>query len=295
MVQLAEEDLNKGHIFDSARQEMLNHATKWVNDAETERSISEREHARTSAAYSKAERKVFQLHQELRRAIIKTKPYFELKAQLNQALENQRKNINQIEEKVIKIKLNYSETLRNLEKISEEIHQKRKLHDSQQLEERRIEGVGAESPINSENSYITKYEIHPKFKENFEQQSENKGFEKFSCNCKLQRNTSNENINIINDDVKEPKSVNIDDRETVHQTIQLNDDLLQKFGAFDLSSNECKIYDQKHLSEHKLYHKPFEGNEENSDTDSLKSTDTLDDDQVESLLIDTYFLHKIMK
>ncbi|XP_023212542.1 twitchin-like, partial [Centruroides sculpturatus] len=29
MVQLAEEELNKGHTFDSARQEMLNQATKW--------------------------------------------------------------------------------------------------------------------------------------------------------------------------------------------------------------------------------------------------------------------------
>lgn len=148
MVHLAEEGLQKeGRTFDPAWQEMLNHATKRVNEAEIERVRSEREHQETSLAYNEAEQLVLHLHQELKRAIVKSRPYFEMKAQFNQMLEEQKKKVHQLEENVTKVKMSYADALHNLEEISDEIHHKRKSKEIQNQE--RGEGVGAESPLPS--------------------------------------------------------------------------------------------------------------------------------------------------
>ncbi|XP_054708740.1 SH3 domain-binding protein 5-like isoform X2 [Uloborus diversus] len=142
MVFLAEEGLKKeGRCFDPAWQEMLNHATLRVNEAESERVLSQHEHQKTSLAYNEAEKIVQQLHQELKKSIVKSRPYFEMKAQFNQLLEEQRKKVHRLEENVLKIKMSYADALHNLEEISDEIHQKRKAEENQ-----RSEGVGAESP-----------------------------------------------------------------------------------------------------------------------------------------------------
>ncbi|GFW06338.1 SH3 domain-binding protein 5-like [Trichonephila clavipes] len=73
MVYLAEEGLKKeGRCFDPAWQEMLNHATLRVNEAESERVLSQHEHQKTSLAYNEAEKIVQHLHQELRKSIVKS-------------------------------------------------------------------------------------------------------------------------------------------------------------------------------------------------------------------------------
>ncbi|XP_067123338.1 SH3 domain-binding protein 5-like [Centruroides vittatus] len=287
MVQLAEEELNKGHTFDSARQEMLNQATKWVNEAETERTLSEKEHARTSSAYSEAEKKVFQLHQELKRAIIKSRPYFELKSQLNQVLENQRKKINQIEEKVIKVKLNYSETLRNLEKISDEIHQTRKLQDLQQSEEKKNDDE-TEISLHNKSSFIEKYEIHPPLKERVNILSQHQ-LKSNECE-KVQREIPEECISIVNSDSAPLEQDHNHNASIINKVHEVSSDILEKSKDFELFSEEDKPLHKNLLNKHKMPSKSFENVEECSDTDSLKSTDTLDDDQVASLLLDTYFV-----
>ncbi|GBL81206.1 SH3 domain-binding protein 5-like [Araneus ventricosus] len=146
MVYLAEEGLKKeGRCFDPAWQEMLNHATLRVNEAESERVFSQHEHQKTSLAYNEAEKIVQHLHQELRKSIVKSRPYFEMKAQFNQLLEEQRKKVHHLEEKILKMKMSYADALHNLEEISDEIHQKRKSVDSRlSVDGKQIEG--AESP-----------------------------------------------------------------------------------------------------------------------------------------------------
>ncbi|CAL1277360.1 unnamed protein product [Larinioides sclopetarius] len=146
MVYLAEEGLKKeGRCFDPAWQEMLNHATLRVNEAESERVLSQHEHQKTSLAYNEAEKIVQHLHQELRKSIVKSRPYFEMKAQFNQLLEEQRKKVHQLEEKILKMKMSYADALHNLEEISDEIHQKRRSVDSRvSADGKQIEG--AESP-----------------------------------------------------------------------------------------------------------------------------------------------------
>ncbi|KYM98605.1 PREDICTED: uncharacterized protein LOC108777378 [Cyphomyrmex costatus] len=149
MVYLAEEGLRtEGRCFDHAWQEMLNHATSRVNESEHERALSEAEHRHTTALYHKAEHEVQRLQRELKRTIAKSSmgarrslllinsiayrhhllmlPYYEMKAHFNQMLEEQKMKVSVLERSVGEAKSSYAEALRNLEKISDEIHRTRR-------------------------------------------------------------------------------------------------------------------------------------------------------------------------
>lgn len=53
------------------------------------------------------------------------RPYYETKAHFNQVLENQKKRVGALEKSVSDAKTTYAQALRNLEKISDEIHKVR--------------------------------------------------------------------------------------------------------------------------------------------------------------------------
>ncbi|XP_019868395.1 SH3 domain-binding protein 5 isoform X2 [Aethina tumida] len=125
MVYLAEQGLG-GRTLDPAWQEMLNHATQRVNDAETDRGIAESEHRIACIKHEAANTKVQSLQKELKRAITKSRPYYEMKAHFYQLLELQKSRIQKLESQVGASKLTYSEALRNLEQISDEIHRTRR-------------------------------------------------------------------------------------------------------------------------------------------------------------------------
>lgn len=127
MVYVAEQGLmaDGKNTLDPTWQEMLNHATSKVNEAEEERLRSEREHMRVTKACQEAEARVQTLQKSLKRNIMKSKTYFELKAQFNHILEEHKTTVLQLEETVSKVKMRYSVALRNLEQISEEIHAQR--------------------------------------------------------------------------------------------------------------------------------------------------------------------------
>jgi len=128
MVTLAEEGFQERGVehFDQAWQEMLNHATTRVNDSEIEKNLSEEEHRVKSMAYEDAEKKVTGLQKSLKRSINKSRPYFEVKAQLNQSLDDQKRQIQVIEETIQMTKKGYADSLKELERISEEIHERRR-------------------------------------------------------------------------------------------------------------------------------------------------------------------------
>ncbi|XP_070840729.1 SH3 domain-binding protein 5-like [Chaetodon trifascialis] len=126
MVYVAEQGLLADrNAMDATWQEMLNHATSKVNEAEEERLCSEREHQRVTQLCQDAEARVQTLQKTLKKVILKSKPYFELKAQFNHILEEHKAKVIQLEEKVAKVKTCYSVALRNLEQISEQIHAQR--------------------------------------------------------------------------------------------------------------------------------------------------------------------------
>ncbi|XP_003488545.1 uncharacterized protein LOC100745611 isoform X1 [Bombus impatiens] len=168
MVYLAEEGLRtEGRCFDHAWQEMLNHATARVNESEHERALSEAEHRHTTALYHKAEHEVQRLQRELKRAIAKSSmgarrslllinsiayrhnllmlPYYEMKAHFNQMLEEQKLRVSALERSVGEAKMTYAEALRNLEKISDEIHRTRKYDGADDFDKCSRDTVGQPS------------------------------------------------------------------------------------------------------------------------------------------------------
>ncbi|KAM5298653.1 SH3 domain-binding protein 5-like isoform 2-T2 [Ctenodactylus gundi] len=133
--------------LDPTWQEMLNHATCKVNEAEEERLRGEREHQRVTRLCQQAEARVQALQKTLRRAIGKSRPYFELKAQFSQILEEHKAKVTELEQQVTQAKTRYSVALRNLEQISEQIHARRRglpAH-AQARGARRSSPVGAEA------------------------------------------------------------------------------------------------------------------------------------------------------
>ncbi|XP_014056350.2 SH3 domain-binding protein 5 [Salmo salar] len=120
---LLEEDTRQ---FDSAWQEMLNHATQRVMEAEHTKTRSELVHKETAAKYTAAMGRMKQLEKKLKRTINKSKPYFELKAKYYLQLEHLKKNVDELQAKLSQAKEGYKTALRNLEVISDEIHERRR-------------------------------------------------------------------------------------------------------------------------------------------------------------------------
>ncbi|CAH0717654.1 unnamed protein product, partial [Brenthis ino] len=136
MVYLAEQGLARladgsgGLTLDPAWQEMLNHATHRVNQAEADRASATVTQRSKAAAHRAASTLVQQLQNGLKRHIAKSRPYFEEKARINAALEVQKARIQTLEEQVAEAKQKYSSALRNLERISDEIHRHRSRRQS---------------------------------------------------------------------------------------------------------------------------------------------------------------------
>ncbi|KAL6460453.1 hypothetical protein MHYP_G00304190 [Metynnis hypsauchen] len=128
-IALAEERLleEDSRQFDSAWQEMLNHATQRVMEAEQSRTRSELEHRETAAKYNAAISHMRQLEKKLKRTINKSRPYFELKAKYYLQLEQLKRRVDERQAKLTQAKAEYRTALRNLETISDEIHARRRL------------------------------------------------------------------------------------------------------------------------------------------------------------------------
>ncbi|KAI7799220.1 putative SH3 domain-binding protein 5, partial [Triplophysa rosa] len=141
-IALAEERLleEDSRQFDSAWQEMLNHATQRVMEAEHSRTRSEIEHRETAAKYNAAINHMRQQEKKLKRTINKSRPYFELKAKCYLQLETLKRRVDERQAKLTQAKAAYRTALNNLETISDEIHARRRLSAMGP----RGRGVGAE-------------------------------------------------------------------------------------------------------------------------------------------------------
>ncbi|CAG9772450.1 unnamed protein product [Ceutorhynchus assimilis] len=132
--------------FDNAWQEMLNHATMKVMEADTQKAERGRDHQIKASIYKETDENLKQLEEKLQKFIIKSRPYFDEKALCQDQLNTQKQRIESIKKEIIKTKNFYSQTLKNLEQISNEIHMKRqgKQCDDDLLTRPREPGVGAE-------------------------------------------------------------------------------------------------------------------------------------------------------
>lgn len=111
--------------FDNAWQEMLNHATLKVMDAEKHKAETVAEHQRRAAVFSAVEKRVQELEDKYRSSINKSRRYFEEKQVCQDQLETQKGRIQQLQAQLQNCKTAYATSLRNLEKISEDIHRQR--------------------------------------------------------------------------------------------------------------------------------------------------------------------------
>ncbi|XP_064455841.1 SH3 domain-binding protein 5 homolog [Ornithodoros turicata] len=113
--------------FDNAWQEMLNHATMKVMEAEAMRLESEREHRKRAASFTEAEHRVHSLERRLKKDIAKSRLYFEMKSNFQKKLQEIKGQVETLRKAVSQSKQSYTDALRSLELISSEIHEKRKL------------------------------------------------------------------------------------------------------------------------------------------------------------------------
>ncbi|XP_056376663.1 SH3 domain-binding protein 5 [Hyla sarda] len=140
--------------FDSAWQEMLNHATQRVMEEEQKKTRSELVHKETAAKYNAAMGRMKQLEKKLRRSINKSKPYFEMKAKYYLQLEQLKKTVDDLQAKLSLAKGEYKTALKNLEMISDEIHERRRSSAMGP----RGRGVGAEGNSSAEDLSACKLE-----------------------------------------------------------------------------------------------------------------------------------------
>ncbi|XP_012726368.2 SH3 domain-binding protein 5 [Fundulus heteroclitus] len=154
-IALAEEKLleEDSRQFDSAWQEMLNHATQRVMEAEQARTQSEAEYKKTTVNYNSSISLMKQLEKKLKRSINKSRPYFELKAKYYLQLEQLKHHVDERQAKLMVAKSEYRTALRNLESISEEIHAHRRSHAIGTRER----GVGAE--VDEAHDDITNFKM----------------------------------------------------------------------------------------------------------------------------------------
>ncbi|XP_056439074.1 SH3 domain-binding protein 5 isoform X2 [Gadus chalcogrammus] len=157
-IALAEERLleEDSRQFDSAWQEMLNHATQRVMEAELARTRSEAEHKKTAANYNSCIGHMKQLEKKLKRNINKSRPYFELKAKYYIQLEQLKRCVDERQTKLASAKAEYRTALSNLEAISEEIHAQRRTALSTATRER---GVGSDGDGEGDHEDIANFKM----------------------------------------------------------------------------------------------------------------------------------------
>uniref|UniRef100_A0A2M4AM09 Putative btk-associated sh3-domain binding protein sab n=2 Tax=Anopheles triannulatus TaxID=58253 RepID=A0A2M4AM09_9DIPT len=148
MVYLAEQGLGEKSTLDTACQEMLTHATTRVNESQNECTEMRNVLKISELKLEVANNRVCKLHSQLKGAIRASSfdirrnllminvlayqhallflPYYELRANYNALLLEQKQKVVELESKVAASKLRYNEALSNLELISEEIHRQRK-------------------------------------------------------------------------------------------------------------------------------------------------------------------------
>ena len=132
---------------------MLNHATIKVMEAERQKTESEAEHLKKAAAFQTAEAEVQRLERKLSKFVQKSQPYFEQKDVFNKTLSAQKDLVEDLQQKVMKRKALYAQSLRNLEEISESIHERRRLKLPKQVT--KVEGAEVDQTKPEKNLHQT--------------------------------------------------------------------------------------------------------------------------------------------
>uniref|UniRef100_A0A0R3RUW5 SH3 domain-binding protein 5-like n=1 Tax=Elaeophora elaphi TaxID=1147741 RepID=A0A0R3RUW5_9BILA len=140
-VKLTQDSLNRQRTIEPECLEVLNHHIQRVNEAEQERIAAEEVHRSISERMAQLSKEIAQMLDGNARSIKKSRHYFEQRIEFTRILEHQKSLILKLESEVRQKKYDYTSSLRNLEQISDAIHEERSLSSV-----RREPGVGCESP-----------------------------------------------------------------------------------------------------------------------------------------------------
>jgi hypothetical protein len=114
-----------GPDFDVMWQETMNQCTMKLRLAEEMKISSKERHESSMRDFAVAEQNVQMLAKQLRRAIRRTRPYFLESEKFKQHLISIKEQIELLTERIRSSKRCYAVTLKSLERISDEIHEKR--------------------------------------------------------------------------------------------------------------------------------------------------------------------------
>ncbi|KAI6180463.1 SH3 domain-binding protein 5-like protein [Aphelenchoides besseyi] len=139
-VKLTQDSLTRQKVIEPECLEVLNHHVQRVNEAEKERYDAEEgnqcvllsfhcflAHRLLSLRLIECTQKVTQTAKDNSRAIKKTRHYFDLQLENRKRLDAQKQMISRLEAEVKQKKRDYTSSLRNLEQISDSIHEERSL------------------------------------------------------------------------------------------------------------------------------------------------------------------------
>lgn len=127
-IALAETRLSEFEVkkVDDAWQEMLNRQTQKFAEADKDRRRSQALHEKATKKYEFLEKKLQMLKKKNKNSVAKTKRYFELKELHELDLQKKQRKVDELQRKIDNSKRSYSQSLKNLEQISSEIHEKRR-------------------------------------------------------------------------------------------------------------------------------------------------------------------------
>jgi len=123
---VAENSLDSGEIPDVWQEHLSSTVTK-INISKKIADQAEENHRHKALEYQMSEKKSQYLEKDLKRHISKSKLYYDEKSRWNIQMEAQKMRIHDLEQALMQTKITYKEAMINLSKISEEIHNKRKL------------------------------------------------------------------------------------------------------------------------------------------------------------------------
>lgn len=140
---VAEHNLATGEIPDAWQEHLSSTITK-INTSKRTVDVAEENHRKKTSEFQAAEERCQFLEKDLHRHIAKSQLYFDEKTRWNIQMEAQKARIDELEKATIQEKASYKEAMRNLNRISEEIHSKR--NAQKLILPPRESGVGAETP-----------------------------------------------------------------------------------------------------------------------------------------------------
>ncbi|KAK6766934.1 hypothetical protein RB195_026290 [Necator americanus] len=126
-VALTQDSLNRQTTVHPECLEVLNHHIQRVNEAEEERLASGDEHRSISERLLVLADQIHKMEKDQRSSIKKSRTYFDQRLEFTRVLERQKDLILRLEAEVRQKKCDYTTSLRNLERISDSIHEQRSI------------------------------------------------------------------------------------------------------------------------------------------------------------------------